>query len=184
MKRRNYFNSLLLIGSITFVGITGLGEKAIAAESAGMTNNRIDELVRKIDKNTKGKPGFWQFTVENMMVTIVTDEKADRMRIIIPVIEAKELDEKMMRRLLQANFDSALDARYSIARGVLWSAYIHPLSTLDDQTLLSAIGQVVNLTATYGSSFSSGALMFNGGDSGEIQRRKVIDELIRKGMAT
>lgn len=155
-----------------------------SAKSRHMNNARIDELVRKIDKNVTGKAGFWQFSVENISVTIVTDEKADRMRIIVPIVEAKDLDEKMMFRLLQANFDSALDARYSIAKDVLWSAYIHPLSPLDDKTFLAAIGQVVNLTSTYGGSFSSGVLIFRGGDSGELQRRKLIDELIKKGMAT
>jgi len=84
---------------------------------------------------------------------------------------------------LQANFDSALDARYAVANGVLWSAYIHPLSSLQDKQFLEAVGQVVNLTSTFGSSYSSGALIFNGGDSKEIQRRDLIDKLIEKGMA-
>jgi len=153
------------------------------AKTKKMNNERLDFLIRKIDENVKGKPGFWRFTVEKAIVTVVTDEKADRMRIIIPIVEAKDLDKKMMFRLLQANFDSALDARYSIAKGLLWSAYIHPLSPLDDRTFLSAIGQSVNLLKTYGSNFSSGALVFKGGDSEGLQRRQLIDELIRKGMA-
>ncbi len=175
---------LLVLLCSTPAVISAPVEKALPEKSERMTNARIDSLVRKIDKNATGKPGFWRFTVENMTVTIVTDERADRMRIIIPIVDAKELDEKMMFRLMQANFDSALDARYSIAKGVLWSAYIHPLSSLDDKTFLSAIGQTVNLSATYGGSFSSGALIFNGGDSSELKRRKIIDELIKKGMAT
>ncbi len=31
---------------------------------------------------------------------------------------------------MQANFDTALDARYAIAKGALWSTFIHPLSDL------------------------------------------------------
>ena len=171
----------LLTMTMTFASA---GDDIEPAKTGKMNNERLEVLIRKIDKDVKGKPGFWRFTVENTVVTVVTDERADRMRIIIPIVEAKELDKKMMFRLMQANFDSALDARYSIAKGLLWSAYIHPLSPLDDRTFLSAIGQSVNLLKTYGSNFSSGALIFKGGDSEGLQRRQLIDELIRKGMAT
>ena len=170
----------LLTMTMTFSGVAAENQPA---ETGKMNNERLNLLIRKIDKNVNGKPGFWRFSVEDTIVTVVTDERADRMRIIIPIVEAKELDEKMMFRLLQANFDSALDARYSIAKGLLWSAYIHPLSPLDDRTFLSAIGQSVNLLKTYGSNFSSGALIFKGGDSEGLQRRKLIDDLIKKGMA-
>ncbi len=170
----------LLTMTATFAGAVDDNQPA---KKGKMNNARLDLLIRKIDKDANGKPGFWRFSVEDTIVTVVTDERADRMRIIIPIVEAKELDEKMMFRLLQANFDSALDARYSIAKGLLWSAYIHPLSSLDDITFLSAIGQSVNLLKTYGSNFSSGALIFKGGDSEGLQRRQLIDELIKKGLA-
>ena len=70
--------------------------------------------------------------------------------------------------MMQANFDSALDARYAVAKGVLWSAYLHPLSTLKADDFVSGLAQVVNLAATYGSTYSSGALTFGGGDSSEL----------------
>jgi len=38
---------------------------------------------------------------------------------------------------MQANFDSALDARYAIAKGKLWSAFIHPLSELNEEQFFS-----------------------------------------------
>lgn len=53
-------------------------------------------------------------------------------------------------RLLQANFDSALDARYAVARGILWAVYIHPLSALTDREFLPGLGQTVNIVRTYG----------------------------------
>ena len=177
--------SLLILFALLAMTMTfaGAADDNQPVETGKMNNERLDLLIRKIDKNVKGKPGFWRFSVEDTIVTVVTDERADRMRIILPIVEATELDEKMMFRLLQANFDSALDARYSIAKGLLWSAYIHPLSPLDDRTFLSAIGQSVNLLKTYGSKFSSGALIFKGGDSEGLQQRQLIDELIKKGMA-
>ena len=151
--------------------------------SAPMNNERLGELIKRIGKNNKGRPGYWQFSVEERTVTVITDESADRMRIISGVIEVDKLEPAILMRLLQANFDSALDARYAVANGVLWSAYIHPLSSLQDKQFLEAVGQVVNLTSTFGSSYSSGGLIFNGGDSKEIQRRDLIDKLIEKGMA-
>ncbi len=66
---------------------------------------------------------------------------------------------------MQANFDSALDARYCIAKDILWAVFIHPLSELSDEEFISGLAQTINLAATYGSTFSSGALVFQGGDS-------------------
>ena len=151
--------------------------------SIAMNNERLNTLIKRIDKDAKGRPGFWQFNIEGRALTVITDESADRMRIISGITKVENLDPAILMRLLQANFDSALDARYAIANGVLWSAFIHPLSSLQDKQFLEAVGQVVNLTSTYGSSYSSGALIFNGGDSKEIQRRQLIDKLIEKGMA-
>jgi len=81
------------------------------------------------------------------------------------------------------NFDSALDARYAIAKGVVWGTYIHPLAVLEEKEFISGVGQVVNLALTFGTSYSSGALIFQGGDSQELQqRRQLIDDLLKKGL--
>jgi hypothetical protein len=80
--------------------------------------------------------------------------------------------------MLQANFDTALDARYSVAKGVLWSLYLHPLESLSDEQFLASLGQVVNLAASFGTSYSSGGLSFGGGDSSEL-----IQELLDKGLS-
>ena len=53
---------------------------------------------------------------------VITDENADRMRIIVPVTAAEVVSEDLLVRVMQANFDSALDARYAIAKDTLWSA--------------------------------------------------------------
>ncbi len=84
---------------------------------------------------------------------------------------------------MQANFDTALDARYAIAKATLWSTFIHPLRSLDDEALLKGLGQVVNLANTFGSTYSSGLLIFGGGDSRGIQEKELIDHLIKKGLA-
>ena len=149
----------------------------------GMTNARLEALIRRIDSNAQGRPGFWTFTVDSRAVAVITDEKAGRMRIISAVAKADDVPADRLHRLLQANFDSTLDARYAIAKGTLWSAFVHPLAALSDAQFLSALGQVVNLTLTYGSMYSSGALVFQGGDSAaEQQRRELIQRLLKKGL--
>ncbi|MDH3688773.1 MAG: type III secretion system chaperone [Gammaproteobacteria bacterium] len=146
-----------------------------------MNNDRLDGMINQIDPQATGKLGYWQFNVEDLTVLVITDEKSDRMRIITPVTDASELDLEQLLRMMQANFDSTLDARYSIAKGIVWSAFIHPLGSLTDGDFLSGVGQVVNIAKTFGTSYSSGLLMFRGGDSQELQQRMLIDELIDKG---
>ena len=82
-------------------------------------------------------------------------------------------------RLMQANFDSALDARYAVAQGRLWGVFIHPLSPLERDQFLSGIAQTINLARTYGQTYSGGANVFGGGDLNRIYQ-DLLDDL-RKG---
>ncbi len=137
----------------------------------GMDNQRLQALIETIATDVEGNPGYWQFELEGFQATVITDEEADRMRILVPVASVEEVDGERLYRMMQANFDSALDARYSIAKGVLWSAYIHPLAALSDHQFVDGLAQTVNLAATYGSTYSSGALIFSQGDSQGEQNR-------------
>jgi hypothetical protein len=148
------------------------------AQETTMNNERLGAIIQRIDENAKGRPGYWQARVGERTIIVITDEKADRMRVISPIAKADELDQKLMFRILQANFDTALDARYSIAKGVLWSLYLHPLSSLSDKQFLTGVGQVVNLAESFGSTFSSGGISFGGGDS-----NKLIQDLLDRGLS-
>lgn len=146
-----------------------------------MSNQKLDALIRRLDESAKGQLGFWQLTVESRALLVVTDEKANRMRIMTPVTEADKVDEKTLVRLLQANFDTALDARYAVAQGKLWSVFIHPLGPLTELEFVEGLGQVFNLAESFGGSYSSGLLIFRGGDSGEMRGRELIDRLKKRG---
>ncbi len=135
------------------------------SDTLSMNNQRLQALIEEIAEDIEGRSGYWRFTLQDYPTSVITDEKADRMRIIVPVAEIKDIDAALLTRLMQANFDSALDARYAIARGILWSAYIHPLSELTEHQFIDGLAQTVNLAATYGTTYSSGALIFGGGDS-------------------
>lgn len=172
---------LLILVSFSFAHGTELKDKN--KESSAMNNQRLGQLIKRLDKNVTGPSGFWTFKVEGQTLQVITDERANRMRIISPIVKSESLNKSQLYRLMQANFDSALDARYSIAKGVVWSAYLHPLASLTNEDFVIAVGQVVNLVKTYGSSFSSGLLIFQGGDSKDLRRRELIDRLLKKGLA-
>lgn len=137
---------------------------------------RLREAVERIDQTAEFTPNGATFKVAGVPVTLVYDINADRMRLMAPVRRVEDIEPEIYVRLMQANFDSALDARYALARGVLWSTFIHPLTSLSSDDFGSGIGQTVNLVASFGTTFSSGAVVFGGGDSAEEQQR-LIEEL-------
>jgi hypothetical protein len=172
---------LLLILPIANAAAQDEEESGSPAEA--MTLERIDELIRAAADEVSDviDDRVWQFTVAEVSVTVVTDPNADRMRAVAPVAYVKDLDPGTLQRVLQANFDTALDARYAIAQEILWAVYIHPLSRLSDAQFLSGVGQTVNLARTFGSTYSSGELTFGAGDSNELLERELIDELLKRG---
>ncbi len=147
---------------------------------APMTLETLGQIIAVLDPQAQTNGRAWQMMIDDTMVIIITDPEADRMRAMTPVRSADGITPEEMVRMMQANFDSALDARYAIAQGTLWATFIHPLSPLEKDQFISGLGQAVNLARTYGSLYSGGALQFGSGDSGAIQR-KLIDDLLKKG---
>ncbi|MEP4196642.1 MAG: hypothetical protein ABJL99_13515 [Aliishimia sp.] len=145
-----------------------------------MTLERLTAIVQSIDPEAKVFGNAMEFTLEDIPVIVITDPVADRMRAMVPIRSAEGIEADELMRLMQANFDSALDARYAVAQGRLWGVFIHPLSPLERPQFLSAIIQTVNVARTYGDTYAGGALTFGGGDSNQIYR-KLLDELLNKG---
>ena len=130
---------------------------------ATMNNQRLRELIQqKATTIHEDQLGFWKFEYEVMLVLVITDETHNRMRIMTPVIEVDSLPDEQWRVLMSANFDRALDARYCVSGDMLWSAFIHPLEQLQANLFLNGIQQVVTLAKNYGTSYSSGDMVFNG----------------------
>ncbi|MEM8754152.1 MAG: hypothetical protein AAGF90_14335 [Pseudomonadota bacterium] len=145
-----------------------------------MTLDRLGEIVSTLDPEAQSNGVAFQMTINDVPVLIVTDASADRMRAMTPIRSADAVPPEELIRLMQANFDTALDARYAVAQGRLWSVFIHPLSPLEKNQFISGLGQVVNLALTYGSLYTGGAMTFGGGDSDALHRA-LIDELLKKG---
>ena len=148
-----------------------------------MTLTAMGVIIKRLDKLAKvRRPGVWQFSIGKSPVIIITDQKANRMRIMVPVRKAQGLTLEELQRIAQANFDTALDSRYALANNVLWAVFIHPLSELHQRQFIKGIGQTVNLARTYGKTYNSGLLTYGGGDSRGILRRELIDKLLKKGI--
>lgn len=145
-----------------------------------MDFQRMTDIVRLLDPDARVAGNAIELTIDDIPVLIITDARADRMRAMVPIRSADGIDADEMRRLMQANFDSALDARYAVARGRLWGVFIHPLSPLERDQFISGIAQTVNVAKTYGGLYSGGAMQFGNGDSPGLQR-ELIDRLLKKG---
>ena len=91
------------------------------------------------------------------------------MRIISPIVEAHEVSDEKLRKCMEANFHSALDARYAIGDNVLWAAFIHPLRELETNQIVSAVSQVYSCAKTFGTTYSSGTLSFPNKDDRNIR---------------
>jgi len=150
-----------------------------AALEPPMTLLRMAEIIRAIDPEAQPAGNAIQFTIDDIPIIVIADPRADRMRAMVPIRSAEGLDASELMRLMQANFDSALDARYAVAQGRLWGVFIHPLSPLEKDQLLSAFVQTINVARTYGQTYSGGATVFGGGDSNGIYQEllKELQEL-------
>lgn len=147
-----------------------------------MTIDRLSTILHALDPEAAPRAGGLGLTLGGIPVVVYADPNANRMRAVVPVASVEGLSPDDMERILQANFDTALDARYAIAQGRLWSVYIHPLTELQPQQLISGLVQTVTLAQTYGGAYASGSLSFGGGDSAE-RYRELMQELAPRGEA-
>ena len=125
-----------------------------------MDNEALGQLFRNLDVIVEGSGGHWQLTVEKVRIICLTDEGHNRMRFIAPIREIGAMDAAELTRCLEANFHTALDIKYAISDGVLWSAFMHPLAELTESQARDALEQVYNGVLTYGSAYASSNLSF------------------------
>jgi len=135
--------------------------QGIMRESAVQTNNRrLQAMLSRLVQDVQGRPGMWTIQHLGVSMMVLTSEQHDRMRIMAMAGDEGIVAKADLSLLMQANFEKALDARYSIFQGKLWAAYLHPLGTLTETELTSALRQVATLVKTYGTTYSSSNLQF------------------------
>lgn len=135
--------------------LAGLCVACTGSTRAPMSRERMESLIAESSSDYEGSPGAVQFTFDGVGMACISDTGHDRMRIVAPITARTELD-----LMLIANYHSSLDARYSVSQGIVYSAFLHPLSSLTEGQLASALRQVATLAKTFGSTYSSGELMF------------------------
>jgi hypothetical protein len=169
------FVSLLVWMSLAVAGsgCAGLGsmstERADTPPSSSepMDQNRVEQIFSDQVEAITGPTGALQSQIDGISIYCISDPANDRMRIVAPISRLSGLDPRINEVLLRANFHSALDARYAISDGVIFAAFLHPISSLTPVQIESAVSQVISLVKTFGTTFSSGGLVFPEGRGGE-----------------
>ena len=156
----NWKNVALII--LISTGVLFSQEKKQPPKPAKMTFVKLDKIIRNFSTTVQQGPNFWQFLDGDIQMMCIVDTTHDRMRVITPIIDTDELTEEHKEKIMAANFHSALDARYAANDGVLYSAFIHPLSPLREKELRAALKQVSVLARTFGTTYSSSELIFGG----------------------
>ena len=135
-----------------------------------MDNQDIDAFVRKTGMGLEAvfRPpiAVWEGAVCGYPMFVQTQEDANRMRIVVFIAEADDLEEDELSVLMEANYHSALDARYALADGYLVSAFIHPLAELTATQFTLGLYQALHCAETRGTTYSGGTLVF-GPSTGE-----------------
>ncbi len=145
-----------------------------------MNNSTLQEIITKNADTINGISGNWKFMHKEILMLCVTDETNNRMRIISPITESDNLDKDLLLDAMTANFHSALDVKYAISNGILWSAYIHPLKELTTEQVESAIAQVYFAAKTFGTTFSSTELIYGGRNNNGSQPKEKIEKEIKR----
>lgn len=145
-----------------------------------MTIARLGQIATALDPDALAHGKGWRMRIGGQVTLLTADAAAGRLRAMVPIGRAEDMGKAELQRMLQANFDTALDGRYAIARGLVWSVFVHPLRGLDRDLLIAGLAQAATLARTHGTLYSGGGMQFGGGDSPGLQR-DLLNELLRRG---
>lgn len=148
---------LALIASLLFA-TPGAAQEA----PSRMTQERLHGIIAETAQAVRVEGNVMVFRLSESQLLCISDALADRMRIIAAVKRVEEVTPEELLAALQANFHTVLDARYAVSSGVIFAAYLHPLSPLTREQIVSAIHQVVEARATFGTTYSGGGPAFGG----------------------
>jgi hypothetical protein len=136
-----------------------------------MNNDTLETIYTTVSDSINGQLGMWQFHIKSVPLISITDTKHNRMRIMSPIADSNTLNEGLLKASLVANFHTALDVKYAVSDGVLWSVFIHPLKELSEEQVKDAVSQVYYANINFGTTFTSTSLTFPGkiSDKGETK---------------
>ena len=143
-----------------------------AAKEISMTPETLLKSVKSYAEEVEAKNNLISFKYHGVSLYCIWDKNADRMRLLSPIVEVKNVSQEVLLEALQANYHSALDARYAVGDDIIYSAFIHPLSPLTIEELQSAIRQVATAAVTFGDQYTSGELVFPGNNTEEKEQQQ------------
>ena len=141
-----------------------------------MDNNDIDQffeeggLTTSVQRVERPPNVIWGFVVGNHQMMIQTQESANRMRIVAFIAEQDTLDRDELCKLMEANYHSALDARYALTDGNLVSLFLHPFEELTTTQFVLGLYQTIMCAETFGTSYTGGTMTFGAGGDGHAGR--------------
>lgn len=157
---RNFLVSVnMLLIQLLLSGNTAIAQADTAGHS-GMTQDELVRIIWEEASHPEGSGSTVQFVYEEIAMALLSDGEYDRMRIIAPIIKKEDMTGNQLNAVLDANFHTALDARYATTNGILYAVFIHPLSSLNREQVLSALHQVAALVHNFGTSYSSGEILY------------------------
>ncbi len=168
--------ALSLVLFLAFSHFMGFAQE----REAWMTDTKITTILEEYMEAIEGEEGNWQVVFNERLIFILSDNENNRMRIFTPIIEEQDLRRGEMEQMLEANFFSALDAKYSMYEGFVISVFTHPLKELTEDQLLSAIGQVVNLADNFGTTYSSTIIKEKSPTDVEQVKRRVAEVPVKR----
>jgi hypothetical protein len=144
-----------------------------SATSQNMTIKKLEKIITQNSDSVEVNGSSWNFSFNGKLLICIADENANRMRIITPIAERKQLNEELLLNSLVANFHTALDVKYALSDEILWSVFTHPLKELTEHQVKDAIAQVYNASANFGTTFSSTTLSFPGNTKKEKVAKRI-----------
>ncbi|MEM8524262.1 MAG: hypothetical protein AAGG68_06450 [Bacteroidota bacterium] len=145
----------------------------LTIQAQDMTNKKLQRILEETTEKVDGKTGLWRVTHRERILMVITDESANRVRIFTFVTEEAKLEAKHIKRMLNANFHSALDAKYALSNGFVISVFTHPLKELTEAQTIDALKQVVTLSHTFGTTYTSTDWAFGGVEEEGLKPRNV-----------
>lgn len=150
--------AVTVVAFMVFAGVSA-AQDSLAQR---MTQQRLHAIIAEAAQDARAEGNVMVFRLGESQLLCISDAGADRMRIIAPVKRIEEATSEELLAALHANFHSVLDARYAVSSGVIFAAYLHPLSPLTREQIVSAMHQVAAARATFGTDYSGGGPEFGG----------------------
>lgn len=146
---------LFTIG-IAIISLSLLSFYSPKPDGKGLSNKQIVYVLESEGTlSEESQDGYWELYYKDRTLIVITNEASDRIRVMTPVVEKKNIKPEQYLELLQAQYHGTLDVRYALHNDVLWSVYAHPLDDLTREELTNALSQVYYAAYNFGTTYLS-----------------------------